>query len=61
MATLLFANRARKERVPRSGSSQPSFVVDVGQMVRAICERMGLNQVADDKELKEFRRRQWKS
>lgn len=24
------------------------------QMVRAICERMGLNQVADDKELKEF-------
>ncbi len=24
------------------------------QMVRTICERMGLNQVADDKELKEF-------
>jgi hypothetical protein len=23
-------------------------------MVRAICERMGLNQVTDDKELKEF-------
>ncbi len=24
------------------------------QMVRAICERVGLNQIADDKELKEF-------
>jgi uncharacterized membrane protein len=24
------------------------------QMVRAICERMGLNQIADDKELREF-------